>query len=415
MKIKYLIACFALLVSFNCFADGDNVSFQQADWLPRNLIVGANYNITYTFTNELPFTLTQGIKVETDAAMSNYRGYLQIKVNTCSSALAPGQSCAWSLGFRPTEGYASYIVVKMSYAGSTYILPPNQSVANPAQVVGLFGTGLNEEIFALNAESDFIIAAAESGVYRNVVSSPAGWQKIGDDINSRVLSIAVDNGVVYAGPIYQGIFSHSLTDTTGNWAQFGSGASTFLFTKLLIDSGTLYGTTFQDSVQRNTISSAGIWQQVGSNSVGSSSYALTINGNMIYASSLGVFVNDLTSLGAWQNTDNTFGATVTDLLVVNNVLLSASTAGVKYYDETAGAWLDLGWGFPNDAYALLRLNDNTILAASESAVYANSIDSPGQWQLITASFLPSGPVRALYKTGNNVMIGTNQGVFKLNT
>lgn len=137
--------------------------------------------------------------------------------------------------------------------------------------------------------------------------------------------------------------------------------------------------------------------------------------NMIYASSLGVFVNDLTSLGAWQNTDNTFGATVTDLLVVNNVLLSASTAGVKYYDETAGAWLDLGWGYPTNAYALLRLNYNTILAAGESAVYANSIDSPGQWQLITASFLPSGPVRALYKNGNDVMIGTNQGVFKLNT
>lgn len=113
--------CFFALLSCNAIAAKDPISWQQIGAFPAKVATGGSYNLTYTFTNQLPLQLAKPLVIEKLASSSDEFSYVD---NCTGLRLNPQQACTVSVRLNPVvAGSKSITLVMSGYDNNRVPLP----------------------------------------------------------------------------------------------------------------------------------------------------------------------------------------------------------------------------------------------------------------------------------------------------
>ena len=125
ISLFYLIG---ILFSLNTFAGTDPIgwSISPSTGFPAATKVGSSYAVTYTMTNNLPFSVPLSIN-------HAYTGGSFSLINGCNKTLASKASCLVHIGFHPTKAGRSTAQITLSYHNNRVPLPQQSSTASSSQ------------------------------------------------------------------------------------------------------------------------------------------------------------------------------------------------------------------------------------------------------------------------------------------
>jgi len=233
-------------------------------------------------------------------------------------------------------------------------------------------------VYSMVQSGNFLFAATDFGVYRSSNGGDQWYPSTGDSVYWPVYSLAVSNGLLFAGTSGKGVYLS--TDHGNSWSAINNGMPAnptgyvLQVNKLLIDGENIYA----------GIAGLGVYQSSNNGST---------------------WLPDTAGLNKMNN--GNFFPICSLAKVGTYIYAGTENDGIYRMPGNGGPWTHVNAGMPAEAYVTSIRSTGGILFAAvfSSGIYYSSSEDPIAWVPLFTEFPGTVNVGLVASNGNNLFIG----------
>jgi ligand-binding sensor domain-containing protein len=282
-------------------------------------------------------------------------------------------------------------------------------------------TGLDSEsVNCFAVKGDTLFAGTDSGLYYSA-NNGVSWNLMNMGISDPVLSLAIDDSIIFVGTADYGVYS---TSNNGNsWSKLINGlakdlctATYYGITALSICDSNIFAGTF-NGIYLST-NKGYLWVPVDSTLAYGVISSLVTKGDTEWIGTYGggIFLSSNNEI-SWEASDTGLtNDTINAMVISGNNIFAGTNSGVFKSANHRNSWVPLSTGFPNYSDTVIygfAASGDTIFAGTEySGVYLSSNNGNNWSSLNNGLDTTANSVLSLIIKGNYIYAGTQLGVWK---